>query len=113
MYVHRHSIEIKIRKYGFNPQRMYIGIPMLPYFFGGLGLYAHDNNIKFSLAQELLELNARLRIGMATEIYVQLRDLKEKNIISFLIQEMLMQQDSGKKTKEYNENLDVNRVELV
>ena len=78
MYVHRHFREIKIRKQGFNPQRMYIGIPMLPYFLRGLGLYTHDNTIKFSLAQELLELKAGLRISMATKIYEQLRDLKEK-----------------------------------
>ena len=78
MYVHRHFKEIKIRKQGFNPQRMYIGIPMLPYFFGGLGLYAHDNNIKLLQAQELLELNFGLRVGMATKIYEKLRDLKEK-----------------------------------
>ena len=78
MYVHRHFREIKIRKQGFNPQRMYIGIPMLPYFLRGLRLYAHDNNIKLPLDQELPELNAGLRVGMATEIYEQLRDLKEK-----------------------------------
>ena len=78
MYVHRHFREIKTRKQGFNPQRMYIGIPMLPDFLRGLGLYAHDNNIKLLLAQELLELNARLHISLATEIYEQLRDLKEK-----------------------------------
>ena len=74
----RHFREIKIRKQGFNPQRMYIGIPMLPDFLRGLGLYAHDNNIKLSLAQESPELNVGLCIGMATEIYEQLRDLKEK-----------------------------------
>ena len=78
MYVHRHFREIKIRKQGFNPQCMYIGIPMLPNLLRGLRLYAHDNNIKFSLAQELPELNAGLPVGMATEIYEQLRDLKEK-----------------------------------
>ena len=78
MYVHRNFREIKIRKQGFNPQRMYIGSPTLPYFLRGLRLYTHDNNIKLSLAQELPELNAGLRVGMATEIYEQLRDLKEK-----------------------------------
>ena len=78
MYVHRHFREIKIRKQGFNPQRMYIGIPMLLDFLRGLVLYAHDNNIKLTLAQELPELKAGLRVGMATEIYEQLRDLKEK-----------------------------------
>ena len=78
MHVHRHFKEIKIRKQDFNPQLMYIGIPMLRYFLRGLGLYAHNNNIKLPLDQELLELNTGLRIGMATEIYEQLRDLKEK-----------------------------------
>ena len=78
MYVHRHFREIKIRKWGFDPQRMYIGIPMLLDFLRGLRLYTHDNNIKLPLAQELPELNVGLHVGMATEIYEQLRDLKEK-----------------------------------
>ena len=69
MYVHRDFREIKIRKWGFNPQRMYIGIPMLLNFLRDLELYAHDNNIKLLLAQELPELNVGLRVGMATEIY--------------------------------------------